>query len=46
MSILFSSIIAPVVVGCAIVFFKHILEDQSNNKSRRHFILIPNKHPI
>ncbi|EAD7632797.1 type I toxin-antitoxin system Fst family toxin [Listeria monocytogenes] len=31
MSILFSSIIAPIVVGCAIAFFKHMLEDRRNN---------------
>ncbi|WP_430536438.1 type I toxin-antitoxin system Fst family toxin [Listeria rocourtiae] len=31
MSILFSSIIAPIVVGCAIAFFKHLLEARRNN---------------
>ncbi|EBF5152296.1 MULTISPECIES: type I toxin-antitoxin system Fst family toxin [Listeria] len=31
MDLLFSAIIAPVVVGCAIAFFKHMLEDRRNN---------------
>ncbi|MBC1904799.1 type I toxin-antitoxin system Fst family toxin [Listeria innocua] len=31
MSILFSSIIAPIVVGCATALFKHVLEARRNN---------------
>ncbi|EAC7084034.1 type I toxin-antitoxin system Fst family toxin [Listeria monocytogenes] len=31
MSILFSSIIAPIVVGCAIALFKHVLEARRDN---------------
>ncbi|MBA3924715.1 type I toxin-antitoxin system Fst family toxin [Listeria rustica] len=31
MFILFSSIIAPAVAGCIIVWFKHMLESRSND---------------
>ncbi|WP_149024351.1 type I toxin-antitoxin system Fst family toxin [Listeria cornellensis] len=31
MFLLFSSIIAPTVVGCAIVWFKHTLESRSHD---------------
>ncbi|WP_312025386.1 type I toxin-antitoxin system Fst family toxin [Listeria booriae] len=30
--VIFSSIIAPIVVGCAIAYFKHMLEDRSDKK--------------
>ncbi|WP_133620471.1 type I toxin-antitoxin system Fst family toxin [Paenilisteria rocourtiae] len=32
MFIIFSSIIAPIVVGYAIAYFKHMLEDRSDKK--------------
>ncbi|WP_430536686.1 type I toxin-antitoxin system Fst family toxin [Listeria rocourtiae] len=32
MFVLFSSIIAPILVGCAIAWFKHMLENRSNEK--------------
>ncbi|MBA3925482.1 type I toxin-antitoxin system Fst family toxin [Listeria rustica] len=32
MIIIFSSVIAPIVVGCAIVYFKHMLESRSDKK--------------
>ncbi|WP_420912043.1 type I toxin-antitoxin system Fst family toxin [Listeria cornellensis] len=30
--IIFSSVIAPIVVGCVVVYFKHMLEGRSDKK--------------
>ncbi|MBC1514287.1 type I toxin-antitoxin system Fst family toxin [Listeria booriae] len=32
MTFLFSSIIAPIVVGCAIAYYKNMLENRRNKK--------------